>query len=203
MRLLRKLMPMLGVALAVLTMAPQTAYAETGAGVAVVVGNGTISPGLTTNPAFQNPVTFNGTVVGLFVTLPGGNNADIGLGVLNCTFNGASEIAETDAQGQGHGAVTCNSVAAAGANTHAPTDVTPAVNITCTTFHYDRVGPVVVTHDHTATPDGNHCNVTICFDHGCTTATVQVYGVFVFVPTSVQPVTTYQLVGVAVAIPWV
>jgi len=200
------LTPWLGVALAVMTLSPQTAYAETGAGVGVVVGGGTIAPGLTTTPAFQTNIAFDGTIAGAFLTAntTGVSLLDIGVGLQNCSFRGASIIAETDALGHGTGMVMCTTIAGVGVTL--PTGQTSAaatITTTCDDFQYDRIGPLVLTPGRQRLPRGNHCDVTINIPgHAPTTATIEIYGVFVFVPTSVQPVTSYQLVGVAVATPW-
>src|SRR4051812_17976514 len=72
---------------------------STGGG--VVVGHGTISPGLTNTPAFQS-VSFTGTLVAA------GAPASAA-GSYNCTFTGSSSIKETSAKGKGTARGTCRS----------------------------------------------------------------------------------------------
>jgi hypothetical protein len=71
--------------------------ASTGAG--VVVGSGTISPGLTNTPTLQH-VSFTGTLV---AAGKGGKN-----GKYACSFTGASSIKETLNKGQGTAHGTCS-----------------------------------------------------------------------------------------------
>lgn len=128
-------------------------------GTLVAAGSGTISPGLTTTPTFQTSVNFTGTVV--VAGAPGA-------GDYNCTFNGASTIAETEAVGQGSGTLTC-------------TGVVPVGQSFSCSLSYERTGTVVVVR--------GGCSGSVS---GSVTATLA------FEPTSVNPTSSYQLQGTGV-----
>jgi hypothetical protein len=74
------------------------AGASTGTG--VVVGHGTISPGLTNTPTAQH-ISFTGT-------LAAAGSPASGTGTYNCNFTGNSTIAETLQKGKGNANGTCN-----------------------------------------------------------------------------------------------
>lgn len=199
-KLLSKLTACAAVGLAAIMAMPSSAYASgTTIGGGAVVGAGTIFPGLTTVSTPQTNITFKGTVVGAFViTSP--NDLHVSVGELECSFNGASDIAENSALGMGHGMVMCiNLPGGTVVHSSIPTGVVPApatVTVTCERFDYVRVAAVVVTPI-------NRCTVTVSSANGSTSGDVIVVGVFVFVPTSppLQPVTTYSLAGIFGALP--
>jgi hypothetical protein len=129
---------------------------EAATGTASVVGNGTISPGLTATPTAQN-VTFSGTAVVA---------ATAGSGVYHCNFNGASDIGETIQAGDGNVSGNCTSSVPAGNS------------FVCNSIHYQRTGGVVR------------------INGSCTgTASGTITGAFSFEPTSVAPISSYQLQG--------
>lgn len=136
-------------------------------GTGVVIGSGTISPGLDPVVARPQVVTFTGTLRGQTT-----NNTFLA-GGLSCSFNGQSTIDETDALGEGDVTGFCaGNDDLTGASISAGT-----TNVRCQ-LHYRRVGGVV------------HVG------GGCTAGAVNgsVVGVFVFEPTS-SPVTSYLLQG--------
>lgn len=139
---------------AVVAAAPPAAAVNPGA--AVAAGNGTISPGLDAIVGTFQSVTFSGTTVGAAVA--GGSPV-----VVNdvCVFNGASDIAETDVQGDGNVAGSCSGSAAITAN-----------------VHYQRFAAIVVL---TGVAAVNGSAATLLGSCG-------------FVPTSAQPLRSYELV---------
>lgn len=173
MRLNRKLAGALAIAGAVAVLAPGAPAEAQGVGAVAVVGDGTISPGLTPNPTagtVQN-VTFTGTAAGAFVN--GVPDADVGS--MSCAFSGTSGglfAQESSLVGTGTVSGGCSGTGVAGST----------VTVSCT-FDYFRLGPAVtITGSCTATVDG-------------VTFTATAGGAFVFVPTTVSPTTSYVLVG--------
>jgi hypothetical protein len=146
----------------------------------VIVGSGTISPGLTLVPTNQT-VTFSSIAgVGGGAAVSSTGNAGAAGPLVSCTFNG-NGVAETSISGSGTATGTC-----------AASPLTGSINCT---VEYDRAGPIVVVtvvNNCTATVSGVFGPITI----GAVT-TVGV-GVFVFIPTTVNPTTSYLLAGGAV-----
>lgn len=178
MRLARKL-TFAGVLLAGFAMlSTNTAYAAPGAGAAVVVGSGTISPGLTAIPTSQPTISFGGTATGAFANSSGA--ADVGS--VNCNFNGSSNTTIGDNYAAGFGTVS-GSCSGSGTVTGA------SITVTCSAMTYVRVGVVVLVISAT-------CSATVS---GVSSSGV-VVGAFVFVPNTVAPgapVTSYELAGAA------
>jgi hypothetical protein len=174
-RLVSKLSLLMAIAATVAMLGQSSAYAV-GADAAVVVGSGTITPGLTTVPTAQS---FTFTTANLAsvpsVAVGASTNGGVFAGTINCTFNG-SGAAETSAAGSGSGSGSCTSaVGVAGTSG----------SITCASLLYIRVGALVlvVLTTCTANVNGNPNN------------TGEGAGIFVFVPTSANPTTSYQLAG--------
>jgi hypothetical protein len=178
-RLVSKLSLLMAIAAAVAMFGQSSAYAVGAVG-AVVVGSGTISPGLTTVPANQS-FTFTTANAASAPSYLGGvsTNGGVVAATATCSFNGNSTLAggETSAAGLGTGSGTCGTaVGVAGTSG----------SLACT-LTYIRVGAiVVVVLSCQATVNGNSNN------NG------PGVGVFLFVPTSVNPTTTYQLAGAGV-----
>jgi hypothetical protein len=86
------------------------AHAARSAAAAVVTGNGTITPGLTTKAAFQH-FTFTSAVID---TVGMVNGAVSTLGASHCTASGGSAMAETVAAGRGTGTWSCSTGPLAG-----------------------------------------------------------------------------------------
>jgi hypothetical protein len=174
-RLVSKLSLLMAIAAAVAMFGQSSAYAV-GADAAVVVGSGTITPGLTTVPTAQS---FTFTTANLAsvpsVAVGASTNGGVFAGTINCSFNGSSP-GETVATGVGAGSGTCTAPAGPGGTSGA---------VSCASLTYFRVGAlvVVVLDPCTATVNGNSNNSGL----GA--------GAFVFVPTSANPTTSYQLVG--------
>ncbi|HZQ29223.1 MAG TPA: hypothetical protein VFA94_16115 [Acidimicrobiales bacterium] len=171
---MRKILARLGVFAAVLStvamLVPSSAYGASQVA-AGGVGHGTISPGLTTTPTAQS-VSFQSDVF-----IGGGVSTDpnAATGTVNCTFNGSSTLPGGETVAQGGGSVTGSCTVAAGVG------VGQSVNCTVS---YSRVGNVVV--------------ITVNCTFGTHHSTGG--GVFLFVPTSVNPTTSYELVGTAAAV---
>lgn len=179
-RLLARLTVVVAVVTALAQVSATTAYAQA-AGAGVVQGAGTISPGLSLTPTNQT-VSFSGTVAGAFAGVPGVGD----VGNLNCTFSGASTIQETDLQGQGTVSGTCDGTGIATGKT---------ITVTCNVMVYIRILATVIVQARCTlviknVPSGV---VTLKVD-------VDVRGHFVFIPTTVNPVTSYRLAGVASAV---
>jgi hypothetical protein len=148
-----------------------------GGGAAVVVGSGTISPGLTTVPTPQTFTFSTANLAGAPSVAAGvSTNGGAFAGTVNCSFTGNSTLAggETSAVGEGTGSGGCSSAAGVAGTSG---------SISCTIILYVRIGAFVdVVLSCTITINGNPANhaieVAIC----------------VFIPTSVNPTTSYQLV---------
>lgn len=150
-----------------------------GGGGTAVLGNGTISPGLTTTPTNQSG-SFNGTATGALVSSKPAAFA----GSLNCGFTFASIVAETVAHGAGGASGVCSGSSAV--------DGTPA-SVVCS-LTYARAGAIVVIVSAAGVPGA--CNFSV---GGVGGSTGVLAGSFVFVPTSPPgaPATAYTLAGVA------
>jgi len=168
MKRLGRLGVAIAIALTAMMVSTTTASAQN-PGDVVITGGGSISPGLSLTATNQS-VTFSGTATGVIVA--GGG---VFAGSANCgPFTGNSVVAETVLLGQGKVAGVCVGVDLLGRS----------VTADCT-IEYRRVGPTVIitgTCSVTVTPPG-------------VTVTVTVVGEFVFIATTVNPVTSYQLVG--------
>jgi hypothetical protein len=180
-RLVSKLSLLMAIAATVAMLGQSSAYAV-GADAAVVVGSGTISPGLSTVPTPQS-FTFTTANLGSVPSVAAGATTNGGAfaGTINCSFGGNSTLAggETSAAGLGTGSGTCGTaVGVAGTSG----------SLACT-LTYIRVGPIVVVIlSCTATVNGNSNNTGVGV------------GAFLFVPTSVNPTTSYQLVGASAGV---
>jgi hypothetical protein len=190
MRLSKKLVAAAAIVGAVALLAPSSAYAEgVGGGAVVVTGSGTISPGLDFDippvppipPGEHQAVTFSGTATGLGLgvdLVPTAIAADVG--TLNCQFAGSSSIPETPAAGAGTVQGECSGAGLSG-----------NITVTCR-FDYVREAALVqIVGTCTVTASG------LPPFGGVVTADTVAAGVFVFVPTSVAPTTSYLLVGAA------
>jgi hypothetical protein len=183
-RLATKLSLVMAIAAAVAMFGQSSAYAV-GVDAAVVVGSGTISPGLTTVPT---PQTFTFSTANLAsvpsVAAGASTNGGVFAGTINCSFTGSSTLAggETSAVGMGTGSGGCGTAVGLAGTSGA---VTGCIVV------YIRVGSLVVVllTVCTATINGNSNN----------SPNVGV-GVFVFVPTSANPTTSYQLAGASVGV---
>lgn len=181
-RVVRKLSVVLAIAGALSLLSSGTAYAAPGAGAAVVVGAGSIGPGLTAIPQPQS-VSFGGTATGVFVTA----GTDSGVGSISCSFNGGTApinpVGDNYAVGLGNVSGTCSGNGTI-INTH-------PITVNCPTLIYIRVGPIVIV----ITQNAITCTITV----NATTSTGTVNGAFVFTPrqTPPAPITSYDLVGVA------
>lgn len=174
MRLFRMVAVGLAVTGAASLVAPTPAPAATGGGATIVLGSGTISPGLTPVSGSPQSVTFTGTAAGGFAGLTAAE-----VGSMSCSFSGGSAFefyAETSLLGSGKVAGACVGVSVLGQN----------VTIECL-FTYYRLGPAVTITGTCLIVVGGILKVD---------ATV-VVGAFVFVPTTASPTTSYALVGSA------
>jgi hypothetical protein len=156
-RLLGKLTVAFAIVASVAMISQSSAHA---ANAGVLVGGGTISPGLTLTPTNQSFSFTTTAAVGV-------SNKPVGAGAFSCSFTGNSSGPETDLQGAGTGTGSCSGT----------------VNVSCT-ISYTRVVVLVVVTGSCSTPGGPQT----------------LGGVFVFVPTTVNPVTSYVLVGTAATV---
>src|SRR5688500_4190296 len=148
MRLTKKMVTSFAIVGAMAVLAPGTAHAAPGAAAVVVVGGGTISPGLTPDPTMGAPqtVSFTGQAAGVAVGLGPSVVADGGL--VNCSFTGGSgaitlidplplvtvgDNLESSAEGSGTVTGNCTGTGVLG----------HSVNAACR-LDYLRVGPLVV-----------------------------------------------------------
>lgn len=174
MRLLRMVAVALAVTGTASLVAPSPAPAATGGGATIVLGSGTISPGLTPTTGSPQSVTFTGTAAGAFA---GVTAAEVGS--MSCSFSGSSSglfANETSLVGSGKVTGVCVGVSVLG----------QSVTIECL-FDYFRLGPVVTITGTCLITVGSILKV----DAGV------VVGAFVFVPTTASPTTSYALVGAA------
>jgi hypothetical protein len=168
----------MALAAAVAMMGQSSAYGLGAAG-HVVVGSGTISPGLTTVPTNQSFTFTTGNLASLPSVAAGvSTNGGASVVTLNCVFNGNSTIAggETSAAGLGVGSGSCTTATGVAGTTY---------SAVCS-LTYIRVGPIVIV-------------VLVCVTviNGNPNNSGTAVGAFLFVPTSVNPTTSYQLAGAA------
>ncbi|HEV7888532.1 MAG TPA: hypothetical protein VGO92_13310 [Acidimicrobiales bacterium] len=162
---------------------PSATASVVGGDIAVIVGQGTISPGLTTVSAAQT-VSFN-SIIGV----GGGAAADTStnqvgsaIGTVSCAFGGTGVGSVITGSGSATGTCTATGVGSG--------------SITCT-LSYVQVGGVVVVdgiNSCTATASGPLGSAAISSP---TTATA---GAFLFVPTTANPTTSYLLAGGAAGV---
>jgi hypothetical protein len=143
---------------------------------ATMVGSGTISPGLTTRPTPQS-FTMTSANIASFPSIMAGasNNGGAVAGTMTCSFSGSSTLAggETTAAGLGTGSGSCGTAAGIAGTSGW---------ITCS-LTYIRVGPfweIVITCTSTVNGNSNNSGIGI--------------GICAWVPTSVNPTTSYQIV---------
>lgn len=202
-RVVRKLGLVTVLALAIPLMTPSSASAAEVAGVGVVVGSGTIAPGIPAGwaPVGPQTVTFAGTLISAAVSVDQGGWTGAGITVTaTCNFAG-NNGQDNAAHGAGNVTGTCNG-AAAGALVNPGTGQVGAAAgfaANCPSLVYIRT--IAIVHV------GGRCTVavagTVVAGPGtggafAVNAGTVVYGVFVFEPTSVNPVTSYLLEGVTV-----
>jgi hypothetical protein len=169
---MKKLLGKLTVALAIVgavAMVGQNSAFATNA--AVLVGQGTITPGLGSTFVPQS-FTFT-SIAGAAVS-----NKPVTASTVSCSFSGHSTLAvpgqpvgENALLGQGVGSGTCNG---------------GGISVSCS-ISYLRVGPLVVVTGNPG-PTSASCSGQIPV------------GVFVFVPTSANPTNSYVLVGAAATV---
>jgi hypothetical protein len=198
-RLIRALMPLGSVLLAVSMLSTGTAYATTAAaGVAASEGSGFISPGLTTTPTFQTN-SFTGTIAGVGLGIDTGTTQaavsafEGDQTVPGVSYSGSSTIAEDAALGKGSGTVTVNAPTCVGVTVLFPLNT--CVRVTAQfAVTYQRVGPVVLVTGNGALTvywsGGGTIHVSADFQAAC-----------VFVPTTVNPTTSFDLACQAVIDP--
>jgi hypothetical protein len=187
---MKKLLSRVGVIVSIVAcvamVAQTSAYAE-GGGIWALEGSGTISPGLSTTPSPQSG-TFSATVlVGADALVGSGVGTSVAVASGNCAFTFTDTIAESIALGAGSATGTCS---ATGAGT--------SQSLTACTVLFVRVGTLVVLAVGTAI--GAPCTVNGTGPAGSGSAVAILgAGVFVLVPTSVNPITSFVLSGAAVA----
>lgn len=182
MRLLRKFSVALALVGVLGMLTSNSAYAAAG-GSGVVVGQGTITPGLDVIPGPQT-VAFTGDVTGVFAA-----NTTADAGTISCSFSGGSQgLGDNYAEGKGVVNGTCSGTGIGG----------NSIFVSCSALLYVRVGAVVYILGANATVNGLvvlNCTVTVAGQ----TIKVQVTGVLTFTATSANPTTSYLLEGTATA----
>jgi hypothetical protein len=185
MRLSRKLAVAAAIVGAVSLLVPSSAYASgTGAGAVVVVGAGSIQPGLTPDPTMptMQTVTFQGTAAGLGIGIDAQTEIGVDVAALQCQFAGGSHApGESSLLGSGHVNGNCT-----GSGLFGP------VGISCN-LEYRRQAALVEIWGRCTLNAQNVLGQNVTVD-------LTVVGVFVFVPAVGLPTQQYQLVGAAVGV---
>jgi hypothetical protein len=171
-------MPVLVAIVAAVCMLGQSAAYAAGTATYYINGSGTISPGLTTVPTPQMFTFTTANAAGLPSFAVGGStNGGAIIVTVNCLFTGSSTLpgGETSAAGLGAGSGSC-STSASIFGTH---------SITCSLTYVRAGSNVDIAVACTGNVNGNPNN------------SGSGGGTFHFVPTSVNPTTSYQLSGTA------
>lgn len=153
--------------------------ADPGAGAVVLVGSGSVEPGFLTVASANQTYTFTtANVLGVPSVIAGINGVNVGAGLASCAYSLDSTMPENAVLGTGTGTGSCSTA----------TSLVGTVSDVCT-LTYTRIGLVMVmTSTCTHTVDG---------------ASTGVVGesVFVLIPTSVNPFTSYQVAGASAFVP--